>query len=48
VILLDSRPERIDVLRGFAAGAIDYVTKPLDPLKILDRVRETLDPDEIV
>ena len=24
VILLDSRPERIDVLRGFAAGAIDY------------------------
>jgi PleD family two-component response regulator len=48
VILLDSSPERIDVLRGFAAGAIDYVTKPLDPRKILDRVRETLDPDEIV
>jgi PleD family two-component response regulator len=48
VILLDSHPERIDVLRGFAAGAIDYVTKPLDPLKMLDRIRETLDPDEIV
>ncbi len=48
VILLDSQPERIDVLRGFAAGAIDYVTKPLDPFTILDRVRETLEPDEIV
>jgi DNA-binding response OmpR family regulator len=48
VILLDSRPERIDVLRGFAAGAIDYVTKPLDPFKLLDRIRETLDPTDAV
>ena len=48
VILLDSHPERIDVLRGFAAGAIDYVTKPLDPFKLLDRIRETLDPTDAV
>jgi PleD family two-component response regulator len=48
VILLDSQPERIDVLRGFAAGAIDYVTKPLDPFKLLERIRETLEPSELV
>jgi len=48
VILLDSHPERIDVLRGFAAGAIDYVTKPLDPCTLLERIRETLEPSEVV
>jgi CheY-like chemotaxis protein len=48
VILLDSHPERIDVLRGFAAGAIDYITKPLDPFKLLERIRETLEPSEVV
>jgi PleD family two-component response regulator len=48
VILLDSHPERIDVLRGFAAGAVDYITKPIDPLKLLVRVRETLEPSEVV
>jgi len=48
VILLDSQPERIDVLRGFAAGAIDYVTKPLDPFKLLERIQETLEPSGAV
>ena len=48
VILLDSHPERIDVLRGLAAGANDYVTKPLDPVKLIARIRETLEPSEII
>ncbi len=48
VILLDSHPEQIDVLRGFAAGAIDYVTKPFDPFELLDRIRETLESGDIV
>ncbi len=48
VILLDSRPERIDVLRGFTAGANDYVTKPFDPVKLLARIREALESTEIV
>jgi CheY-like chemotaxis protein len=48
VILLDSHPERIDVLRGLAAGANDYVTKPFDPAKLIARIRETLDPSDIV
>ncbi len=48
VILLDTRPERIDVLRGFAAGANDYVTKPLDPIKLLARIHEALESAQIV
>ncbi len=48
VILLDSHPERIDVLRGLAAGANDYVTKPFDPVKLIARIRETLEPSEII
>jgi PleD family two-component response regulator len=48
VILLDSQPERIDVLRGFAAGANDYITKPFDPNELRARIKETLELDEIV
>ena len=43
VILLDTHPERIDTLRGFAVGADDYLTKPLDPARLLARVAEALD-----
>jgi CheY-like chemotaxis protein len=43
VILLDTQPERIDTLRGFAVGADDYLTKPLDPARLVARVSEALD-----
>jgi DNA-binding response OmpR family regulator len=43
VILLDTRPERIDTLRGFAVGADDYLTKPLDPARLLARISEALE-----
>jgi CheY-like chemotaxis protein len=43
VILLDTHPERIDTLRGFAVGADDYLTKPLDPARLLARIAEALD-----
>jgi DNA-binding response OmpR family regulator len=46
VILLDTHPERIDILRGFAAGASDYFTKPFDPAKLLARIREALESNE--
>ncbi len=42
VILIDNDPERIDILRGFAAGASDYFTKPFDPAKLRARMREAL------
>jgi CheY-like chemotaxis protein len=48
VILLDTHPERIDVLRGFAAGASDYVTKPFGPAELLERIREALESGENV
>jgi CheY-like chemotaxis protein len=43
VILLDTHPERIDTLRGFAVGADDYLTKPLDPARLLARIAEALE-----
>lgn len=48
VILLDAHPERIDVLRGLAAGANDYVAKPFDPETLLARIRNALESTEIV
>jgi CheY-like chemotaxis protein len=48
VILLDTHPERIDILRGFAAGANDYVTKPFDPIKLLRRIQEALESSQLV
>jgi DNA-binding response OmpR family regulator len=42
VILLDTHPERIDTLRGFAAGANDFITKPLDSLELLARIHDAL------
>jgi CheY-like chemotaxis protein len=42
VILLDTHPERIDTLRGYAAGADDYLTKPFDPGRLVARVFEAL------
>jgi two-component system sensor histidine kinase/response regulator len=38
VIFMTALDEPRDKLEGFAAGAVDYVTKPLDPQEILARV----------
>jgi diguanylate cyclase (GGDEF)-like protein len=38
VVLLTSHGERDDVLAGMAAGADDYVTKPLDPFTLHTRL----------
>lgn len=38
VVLLTSRGDRDDVLAGMAAGADDYVTKPLDPFTLHTRL----------
>src|SRR5579875_3307125 len=53
VVLLSARAEREDVLRGFDRGALDYVTKPFDPLVLGEHLHAVLaaveagDPDRM-
>ncbi|GAC1606376.1 MAG: hypothetical protein NVS3B21_36190 [Acidimicrobiales bacterium] len=38
VILLSAKAQSTDISGGLDAGADDYVTKPFDPLELLDKV----------
>ncbi|MCL2026309.1 MAG: response regulator [Leptospirales bacterium] len=38
VIFLTGKTELDDQLEGLALGAIDYITKPFDPEKLLERI----------
>ncbi len=40
LIILTARGQDSDVEKGLAAGADDYVVKPFDPPKVVDRVKE--------
>ena len=42
VILLSAKATSLDVELGLKAGAADYVTKPCDPIELVDRVRNLL------
>ena len=42
VVFISARTSAEDLVRGRAAGAIDYVTKPFDPVKLAERLREDL------
>ncbi len=42
VIFLSAKNESLDKARGLALGAVDYLTKPFDPLEISARVRTHL------
>lgn len=42
VILLTAQTQQEDEAQGFAAGAVDYVTKPIHPALLLARVRAQL------
>jgi two-component system sensor histidine kinase/response regulator len=43
IIFLSAESERESILKGFEAGAQDYVTKPFDSRELLARVRTQLD-----
>lgn len=43
VIFVTARSEVADEARGFAAGGVDYITKPFNPLTVAARVRTHVD-----
>ena len=42
VILVTAKAQNADVERGLQLGADDYVTKPFDPLELIDRIQLVL------
>ncbi len=47
VILLSAKGRPIDREAGLGAGADDYITKPFSPRKLLEKMRELLDRQEL-
>ncbi len=43
VIFLTAKAELNHVIQGFELGAVDYITKPFNPMELLARVRTQLD-----
>ena len=43
IIFLTARTESTDIVRGFDAGGVDYVTKPFNQAELLARVKTHLD-----
>jgi two-component system, OmpR family, phosphate regulon response regulator PhoB len=43
VVFISARTSSQDLARGRAVGAIDYVTKPFDPVELAARLREDLE-----
>lgn len=42
VILLTAKAQELDIERGFAAGADDYIVKPFSPRELMTRVQAVL------
>jgi DNA-binding response OmpR family regulator len=46
IILVTTRGERETVEQGYASGCSDYVTKPINGLELLSKLRDQLDRGE--
>ena len=45
-LLLTAKAQQADIGAGLEAGADDYVTKPFEPLDLVDRVNRLLAPSD--
>lgn len=43
IIMVTTRAEAKNVEEGFASGCSDYITKPIDGLELLSKIRNTLE-----
>ena len=48
VVMLTARTQEFDRLAATAVGVDDYITKPFSPLRLLEKVRETLGPEALL
>lgn len=46
ILMVTARTETVDKLKGFGAGADDYIAKPFDPAELVARVRANLRQSE--
>jgi DNA-binding response OmpR family regulator len=42
IVFLSARASQADLRLGFELGALDYITKPFDPIVLADRVEQVL------
>jgi DNA-binding response OmpR family regulator len=42
IVLLTSRQQESDIVRGFGLGADDYIIKPFSPMELMARIRRLL------
>lgn len=48
IIFLSARAQDMDIRRGYATGVNAYLTKPFDPVELLDLVERVLRGEQVV
>lgn len=42
VIVVSAKTQKADVAKGLEMGVIDYVTKPFDPIALMDKIKKVI------